>query len=182
MTLEYHQHAVAWLKVVPVAEVAEDADLASALRSAGSDPAQVEEARRCLVQVFLEDHFNQWTPEDSPYSLFLRGAWRRAERSRMEREIETIFAATDAGLRRHAAERAAARADARAAGHELHEPDDGSPPPFEDYATLRNWFVAELWPGQRSSCFVFEAPPGSGALPAVIAVDDLLIGVLWIQR
>src|SRR5689334_4663373 len=78
MNLEYHQRDVAWLKVVPVAEVAEDAELASALRSARSDPAQLEDARRRLVQLFLEDHFNQWTPEDSPYSLFLQGAWRRA--------------------------------------------------------------------------------------------------------
>lgn len=181
MTLEYHQRDVAWLKVVPVAEVVEDAKLASALWSAGSDPAQFEDPRRLLVQVFLEDHFNQWTPEDSPYSIFLQGVWRHAERPRMEREIETIFAATDARLRRNAAEHAAARAEAQADGCVLDEPDYGSSPPFEDYATLRHWFTTDLWPGQSSSWFVFEPPSGEPAVPAVIAVDDLLIGVLWIQ-
>lgn len=184
MTIEYHQRDVAWLKVVPVAGVAEgveDGQLASALRSAGADPGKVEDARQRLVQVFLEDHFNCWTPEDSPYSLFLEGTWRRVERRRMERELDRIFTATDKELRRNAAKLVTERAEAEAGGYPTEKPDDGSSPPFEDYATLRRWFTADLWPGPGVSWFVFEPPARGTKVPAVIAVDDLLIGVLWVQ-
>ena len=50
---------------------------------------------------------------------------------------------------------------------------------FDD-ATLRRWFSTELWPGPGPHWFVFEPAPRQVPVPAVIAIDALLVGVLWV--
>lgn len=182
MTLQYPQWDAAWLKVEPLAEVAGHAELSSVLRSDGARSPRADEVRRQLVQVFLEDRVMMWTPEDSPYSLFQEGTWHAADRPRMLQEVDTLFSATAAARQARAVELAAERAQAKADGYELHEPPDSVPPRFKDDATLRTWFTADLWTAPDTAWFVFEPPPRTPPLPAVIALDELLIGLLWFER
>lgn len=179
MTLSYPQRNAAWLKVEPVASVDVDAELWVEGGVAGLDPASARD--RC-VQVFLQDHFNQWTPEDSAYSIFLQGTWRPVARDRMMAELDRLFAAAEAARSRAAADEAAERAEAEAGGYGLGESTPVSPGPFEDDAALRRWFSTELWPGPGPRWFVFEPAPRQAPVPAVIAIDALLVGVLWVAQ
>lgn len=180
MTLTYQQSDAAWLKVIPVAEVVDSPDRIPVVIDTRLSAAEDTPSRRG-VQIFLEDHFGDWTPEDSPYSIFLRGAWRPADRAAMERELDRIVAATEAARLRAAEDEEAERANARAEGYPREDRERDQPGVFEDDATLRRWFATELWPGPETRWFVFEPVSGGAPVPAVVAVDDLLIGVLWIQ-
>jgi hypothetical protein len=99
----------------------------------------------------------------------------------MEREVDRLVLAAEAARLREAKEEAAERAMALAEGYPRAGRERDIPGVFEDDGTLRRWFTNELWPGPETCWFVFEPAPRQPPIPAVVAMDELLIGVLWLQ-
>ena len=163
MTLEYRTNGAGWLKVIPVADVA------------GRRGTSMEQRER-LVADFFSRHFYNWTPEDSPYSDFNDGTWTPCERAEVARVLDEIVAVSEARVQRDAEEAAEQRASAEEGGDAPEPADWGSS--FSDYAAMRRWFE-QLWPGPDVGWFVLTG--AREGLRAVGGVDDLLVGVAWVE-
>mgnify|MGYP000222756475 CR=1 FL=1 len=171
LDLEFPGWAGAWLKAIVAPEVRE----ARRKLAAG----EVVAGRRMVVHAFLEDHFNLWTPEDAPYTTFLRGAWRPVAHAEMIAGVDHILGAAARRIAERRSEEAHERAEAEAGGYsEALGPSvlDGT---MIDLAALRRWFTHELW-GPVEPTWFTNMGPGIRDEPAVIGVDEDIVAILWL--
>ncbi|MDC0722521.1 hypothetical protein [Nannocystis bainbridge] len=174
----YPSWASAWLKAVPASAVLEPIHR-EALLEAGADLQARVAARHKIAQTFLEDHFSLCTPEDAPYCTFVDGSWRAVDRDEAIACADALLATARKRLAELQAEEAAERAEAEAGGWL----DDVGPSRLADLMidleALRRWFTAELWAAAEPTWFT-NTGPGFRGEPAVIALDDDIVTILWL--
>jgi hypothetical protein len=168
----------AWLKAVPASAVLEPIHR-EALAEAGADPLALVAAKRIIVQTFLEDHFNRWTPEDAPYCTFVDGTWRAIDRAEMQQCVDGLLATARARIAEVEAEEAAERAEAEQGGWLDSVGPSALADLMIDLDALRRWFTAELWAGAEPTWFTNTGPGVTGE-PAVIGLDDDIVTILWL--
>lgn len=171
LDLRYPSWAGAWLKAI----VAPDVREARGKITAG----ELVAGRRLVMREFLEDHFNLWTPEDSPYSTFLRGTWRAVDRLEMVRGVDEILGAAARRIDERRSEAAHERAAAVEGGYLEVLGPSLSTDTMIDLAALRRWFTAELW-GPAEPTWFTNTGPGVRDEPAVIGVDEDVVAILWL--
>lgn len=168
----------AWLKAVPASAVLEPIHR-EALVEAGPDPAARVAARRAIVQTFLEDHFNRWTPEDAPYGTFVDGTWRAIDRAEMLACVDGLLTTARTRITEVEAEEAAERAEAEQGGWLANVGPSALADLMIDLDALRRWFTAELWADAEPTWFTNTGPGVTGE-PAVVGIDDHVITILWL--